>query len=118
MCFCVYFLYFSVIHWVWRIYRCYLVKKFMQPVRIWCFSMGCGLDFNSGSPVFFPGVKMFQNAEGCASLSDPQGNLLFYTDVLPYCSARYFEAEYARPFDICKIYKFYVIYSISVEWIG
>ncbi len=47
--------------------------------NIWCFGVNAGLDFNSGSPVTFPGVIMNQ-LEGCASIADAAGNLLFYTD--------------------------------------
>src|SRR5205823_914385 len=47
----------------------------------WCFGYKAGITFNSGTPVFFNGVMMNQN-EGCASASDVNGNLLFYTDGL------------------------------------
>ncbi|MFH2096139.1 MAG: PKD domain-containing protein, partial [Bacteroidota bacterium] len=47
--------------------------------NIWYFGNKAGLDFNSGSPVALTNGQM--NAfEGCATISDSQGNLLFYTD--------------------------------------
>jgi len=50
-----------------------------NEANIWCFGVDAGLDFNSGSPVSFSGVVMNQ-LEGCASISDAGGSLLFYTD--------------------------------------
>ena len=47
--------------------------------NIWCFGNGAGLDFNSGSPVFFPGVAMNQ-WEGVSSIANANGQLLFYSD--------------------------------------
>jgi gliding motility-associated-like protein len=48
---------------------------------IWHFGFGAGLDFSSGSPVPFSGSEMFSK-EGCASISDANGQLLFYTNGL------------------------------------
>src|SRR6476659_883346 len=45
----------------------------------WLFGNGGGLDFNSGSPLPFPGGQT-ATSEGSASVSDASGNLLFYTD--------------------------------------
>jgi len=46
----------------------------------WHFGEGVTLDFNNGSPVVGYGSKVStSNAEGSASVSDCQGNLLFYT---------------------------------------
>src|ERR1043165_9579751 len=45
----------------------------------WLFGNHAGLDFNSGSPVSFTGGQTLQR-EGVASVADPSGNLLFYTD--------------------------------------
>jgi gliding motility-associated-like protein len=50
-----------------------------KEAAIWYFGYGAGLDFNSGSPVALTNGKLFTN-EGCASISDKYGNLLFYTD--------------------------------------
>ena len=45
----------------------------------WYFGSFAGLDFNSGAPVpLLDGV--LDTTEGCESISDPEGNLLFYTD--------------------------------------
>jgi PKD repeat protein len=45
----------------------------------WLFGNGGGLDFNSGSPLPFPGGQT-ATSEGSASVADASGNLLFYTD--------------------------------------
>jgi len=45
----------------------------------WYFGDSAGLDFNSGSPVPLKNGQLI-TSEGCATISDPQGNLLFYTD--------------------------------------
>jgi len=44
----------------------------------WYFGDGVGIDFSSGTPVNTSG-NLFTE-EGCASISDDEGNLLFYTD--------------------------------------
>ncbi len=46
---------------------------------IWLFGLGAGLDFSSGSPVKIENAKMFSK-EGCAVISDDNGQLLFYTN--------------------------------------
>lgn len=46
---------------------------------IWYFGDRAGLDFNSGSPVALDDGKLFTK-EGCATISDTNGNLLFYTN--------------------------------------
>ncbi|MGB0895805.1 MAG: hypothetical protein ACPGRW_00625, partial [Flavobacteriaceae bacterium] len=45
----------------------------------WFFGDNASVSFNSGSPVALPGGQI-QTNEGSASISDAQGNLLFYTD--------------------------------------
>src|SRR5690606_10479861 len=45
----------------------------------WYFGHNAGLDFTSGSPVAVTD-GMLDTKEGCASISDECGNLLFYTD--------------------------------------
>ncbi|MBJ7880952.1 hypothetical protein [Gelidibacter salicanalis] len=45
----------------------------------WYFGDLAGLDFNSGAPVALTDGQLITK-EGCATISDPQGNLLFYTD--------------------------------------
>ena len=47
--------------------------------NIWYFGYGAGLDFNSGSPVVLSDGQINQ-LEGCATISDNDGSLLFYTD--------------------------------------
>lgn len=45
----------------------------------WYFGNAEGLSFNSPSPIILADGKLHSN-EGCASISDVNGNLLFYTD--------------------------------------
>lgn len=47
--------------------------------NIWYFGFNAGLDFNSGAPVpLLDGA--LSTREGCATISDNGGNLMFYTD--------------------------------------
>ncbi|MDI6032813.1 T9SS type B sorting domain-containing protein [Flavobacterium sp. LB2P84] len=50
-----------------------------KEAAIWYFGNKAGLDFNSGSPVALTDGKLVTK-EGCTSISDKNGNLLFYTD--------------------------------------
>lgn len=47
--------------------------------NIWYFGERAGLDFNSGSPVALINGKL-STTEGCATISNSTGQLLFYTD--------------------------------------
>ena len=46
---------------------------------LWYFGHGAGIDFNSGSPVPISDGQL-NTEEGCTSISDENGDLLFYTD--------------------------------------
>jgi hypothetical protein len=50
-----------------------------KEAAIWYFGESAGLDFNSGIPVTLTDGKLTTN-EGCATISDKDGKLLFYTD--------------------------------------
>ncbi|TDD77491.1 T9SS type B sorting domain-containing protein [Flavobacterium caseinilyticum] len=50
-----------------------------KEAAIWYFGNNAGLDFNSGSPVSLTDGKL-KTREGCTTISDKNGNLLFYTD--------------------------------------
>lgn len=50
-----------------------------KEANIWYFGNNAGLDFNSGSPVALTDGAM-QTQEGCASIANTIGELLFYTD--------------------------------------
>lgn len=55
-------------------------KTFSQSnSKIWYFGIGVGLDFNSSPPNVLGDSKILQ-MEGCGTVSDSLGNLLFYTD--------------------------------------
>ncbi len=45
--------------------------------NIWCFGLRLGLDFNTNTPTQF--THNMNCLEGAATVSDEQGNLLFYT---------------------------------------
>lgn len=45
----------------------------------WFFGLGAGLTFASGAPLPLPGGQI-STSEGCATISDAAGSLLFYTD--------------------------------------
>jgi len=47
--------------------------------NIWYFGYNAGLDFNSGTPVALTDGQLYTE-EGCATISNAQGQLLFYTD--------------------------------------
>ena len=47
--------------------------------NIWYFGAYAGVDFNSGTPVAVTNSAML-TSEGCSSICDNNGNLLFYTD--------------------------------------
>lgn len=47
--------------------------------NIWYFGGNAGLDFNSGNPIALTDGQL-DTKEGCATISDSDGNLLFYTD--------------------------------------
>jgi len=50
-----------------------------NEAAIWYFGQNAGLDFNSGTPVVLTDGQI-NTYEGCATISDSLGNLLFYTD--------------------------------------
>ena len=50
-----------------------------KEAAIWYFGQYAGLDFNSGSPVVLTNGQL-NTFEGCATISDGTGALLFYTD--------------------------------------
>jgi hypothetical protein len=47
--------------------------------NVWTFGNGYGIDFNSGQPVQLP-INALTSFEGCASVCDSSGQLLFYTN--------------------------------------
>lgn len=50
-----------------------------KELNNWFFGNNAGLNFNSGTPSSLPGGKVV-SAAGSSSISDKQGNLLFYSD--------------------------------------
>ena len=63
---------------------CFLLVSFnfltaQNEAAIWYFGENAGLDFNSGAPVALTDGALITQ-EGCATISDGNGNLLFYTN--------------------------------------
>lgn len=56
-----------------------LVSQAQGEANIWYFGENAGLDFNSGSPVALTNGQLVTD-EGCATISNSSGQLLFYTD--------------------------------------
>lgn len=52
-----------------------------KQAAIWYFGNRAGLDFNHGTPIPLKDSEM-NTSEGCASIADANGRLLFYTDGL------------------------------------
>ncbi|MCH2044213.1 MAG: PKD domain-containing protein, partial [Saprospiraceae bacterium] len=50
-----------------------------KQANIWYFGVNAGLDFNSGAPTVLTDGQV-NTGEGCAVLSDQNGDLVFYTD--------------------------------------
>jgi hypothetical protein len=50
-----------------------------KETSVWYFGAGAGVDFSKGAPVALTDSKMNTN-EGCATIADSAGNLLFYTN--------------------------------------
>ncbi len=50
-----------------------------EEASVWYFGIGAGLDFSNGDPVVLEN-GVINTIEGCASISDEQGDLLFYSD--------------------------------------
>lgn len=68
--------------------RCVFLLLFMlivfnsfsqKEANVWYFGESAGLDFSSGTPIPLTNAKCY-NMEGCASVSDANGHLLFYTN--------------------------------------
>ncbi len=56
-----------------------LTSQAQREAAVWYFGDHAGLDFNTGSPKVLEDGAL-TTAEGCATISDPKGSLLFYTD--------------------------------------
>lgn len=58
---------------------CSFLVTAQKEANIWYFGEYAGLDFNSGSPVALTDGQL-NTLEGCASIADKNGDLLFYSD--------------------------------------
>lgn len=62
------------------LFLCFTINLCAQKeANVWYFGEKTGLDFNSGTPIVLSNGQM-DTEEGCATISDNQGQLLFYTD--------------------------------------
>src|SRR4051812_39531479 len=50
-----------------------------KQANYWYFGYKAGITFSGGPPAALP-LGVLATSEGCSSISDDQGNLLFYTD--------------------------------------
>ena len=57
----------------------YISENSGKEANFWYFGNNAGIDFNSGVPIALNNGQTNTN-EGCATISDNLGNLLFYTD--------------------------------------
>lgn len=60
-------------------FLCVLFVNAQQETAIWYFGENAGLDFSSGTPVALTDGQL-DTIEGCATMSNSNGELLFYTD--------------------------------------
>ncbi len=51
-----------------------------QKANIWYFGEQAGIDFNEAPPVALTDENLMDSPEGCAAISDENGDLLFYTN--------------------------------------
>ncbi len=57
----------------------YVMVSAQSEAAIWYFGENAGIDFNSGYPTALTNGQL-DTVEGCATISDENGELLFYTD--------------------------------------
>ena len=64
---------------IWSLLFCSSISLLAQKEsNNWIFGANAGINFSTGSPALLPG-GLITPLEGCASVSDKSGNLLFYT---------------------------------------
>ena len=67
-------------HFILFLFLFISAKTFAQgEANWWYFGIQAGIDFNSGSPAAVTNGQL-NTTEGCSTISDAAGNLLFYTD--------------------------------------
>lgn len=57
-----------------------LAASAQKEINNWCFPTDARMDFNSGAPVVSGCAMNASYQEGCSSISDANGTMLFYTD--------------------------------------
>jgi len=67
------------IYFILLLTLCFTSGYAQREAGIWYFGVNAGIDFNSGAPVALTNGNLITE-EGCATFSDKDGHLLFYTD--------------------------------------
>src|SRR6187549_144232 len=70
-------------------------NSFSQQTNIWYFGDHAGIDFNGGSPVAVTNGSL-DTYEGCASICNSTGALLFYTDGVTVYDASHNVMQYGN----------------------
>lgn len=60
-------------------FLCFAFAKAQLESSFWYFGVNAGIDFSSGTPTAIDDGQLI-TLEGCSTISDASGNLLFYTD--------------------------------------
>ncbi|MCY7411006.1 MAG: T9SS type A sorting domain-containing protein [Chitinophagales bacterium] len=68
-----------ILFFLFTIHYCYSQNPESKRAWHWYFGNGAGIDFSSGTAVADTNGQLYTN-EGCATISDLDGNLLFYSD--------------------------------------
>lgn len=68
-----------IVYWLLFAAVCSAQNPDIKRTYHWYFGYGAGIDFSSGIPVADTTGKLYSD-EGCATISDTLGNLLFYTN--------------------------------------
>jgi hypothetical protein len=69
---------FALLTWIGFLLSFHVSLVAQKQNAVWYFGYNAGLDFNTDPPTPLHGEM--NTLEGCASIADPNGNLLFYTD--------------------------------------
>ena len=56
-----------------------IITTAQKEANIWYFGRNAGIDFSAGNPTALTNGQL-NTFEGCSTISDKDGNLLFYSD--------------------------------------
>ena len=80
------------IYFILLLILCFTSGYAQREAGIWYFGANAGINFNSGAPVALTNGNL-NTQEGCATYSDKDGNLLFYTDGSTVYNAQHSEMQ-------------------------